>query len=84
MRKNLLDLATKILKKYRQEAVDKYGQEVMDQALERQKVEKRRRQEPLIKSSSLGEKPPSWFAGNSVGKPRSSSQTVRRDPNVWI
>ena len=36
--------------KYQQEAVDKYGQEVMDQALERQKVEKRRRQEPLIKS----------------------------------
>ena len=27
--------------KYQQEAVDKYGQEVMDQALERQKVEKR-------------------------------------------
>ena len=70
--------------KYQQEAVDKYGQEVMDQALERQKVEKRRRQEPLIKSFKPWRKPPSRFASNSIGKPRSSSQTFRRDPNVWI
>ena len=33
----MLDLTTKTIKKYHQEAVEKYGQEVMDQALERQK-----------------------------------------------
>lgn len=36
--------------KYHQEAVEKYGQEVMDQALERQKVTKTRLRLPLTKS----------------------------------
>ena len=54
--------------KYQQEAVDKYGQEVMDQALERQKVEKRRRQEPLIKSF----KP--WRKTSKAGLPVTASE----------
>ena len=36
--------------KYHQEAVEKYGQEVMDQALERQKVTKTKLRLPSIKS----------------------------------
>ena len=43
--------------KYHQEAVEKYGQEVMDQAFERQKVTKTRLQLPLTKFSSFGSKP---------------------------
>ncbi len=36
--------------KYHQEAVEKYGQDVMDQALERQKVTKTKLRLPSIKS----------------------------------
>ena len=39
--------------KYHQEAVEKYGQEVMGQALERQKVAKMRLLPPLTKSFKL-------------------------------
>ena len=52
--------------KYHQEAVEKYGQEVMDQALERQKVTKTKLRLPSTKSfEPLSQKSSSWSACNS-------------------
>ena len=70
--------------KYHQEAVEKYGQEVMGQALERQKVTKTRLRPPLTKSFKLWHKIFKLVYLQQQPKTRASSQALASHSHLWI
>ena len=73
IQEKFVDLTTKTIKKYHQEAVEKYGQEVMDQALERQNGREDEATAAFNQVFQALAQNLRWSACNSSWKPRASS-----------